>query len=430
MESCVCHGEEKKHHISTNSPLSTLHFPLSTAFLLCLAVTFLIGTTAAPAADTPGTTRSGITPKIVGGTTAVAGDWPWMAAIIHSDATNYYYGQFCGGALIAESWVLTAAHCVYDNTAQKWKAPAEVDVVMGLHNLMLDSGDRIDVKQVVGHPDYNPTTFDNDLALLELVRPSSAQPLPLMDDAGNDLNGYQAVIIGWGDTDPSASSSYPAELQQVTVPVVSNTACAAQYPGMISDTMLCAGYVAGGKDSCGGDSGGPLMVQIDGHWYHAGIVSWADGCAQPNAYGVNTRTSEFVDFIGSYVPLPPDIRVHPETVRFGYVSAGSTRTQTVTITNGGAGDLVLGHISLNESLASHFSVTLDRCSGTRLSPARQCSFNLSYFPEDPLDVNSSVAIPSNDPQTPLFQVVVTARASFPWQLFVPALLGGGNNGYR
>jgi len=230
---------------------------------------------------------------------------------------------------------------------------------MGLHNLTTDSGDRISVQRIVGHPDYNPTTLDSDLALLELVHPSSAQPLPLMADAENDLSGLPATIIGWGDTNSSSSSSFPAELQQVTVPVVTNTECAAQYPGMINKNMLCAGYAVGGKDSCGGDSGGPLIVQIDGQWRHGGIVSWGNGCAQPNAYGVNTRTSEFISFIGSHVPLPPAIMIRPESVRFGYVPSGSIRTETISITNSGTGDLVLGHISLNSPLAAPFSVTLD-----------------------------------------------------------------------
>lgn len=363
-----------------------------------------------------------ITPKIVGGATASPGAWPWMAAIIRADSTDYYFGQFCAGALIDKSWVLTAAHCVYDDQLESWNDPGEIDVVMGLHNLKTDTGDRISIKRIVGHPDYNPVTFDSDLALLELERASSAQPIPLMVDTANDLTGKIATLIGWGDTNPSASSSYPEELQQVSVPVVANATCETAYPGMITENMLCAGNPGGGKDSCGGDSGGPIVVQIDEQWQHAGIVSWGEGCALPSYYGVNTRTSQFIDFISLYVPARPKISVTPSTVRFGYVPLGETHAQTVTITNQGGGDLIIGAIGQADPLKPPFVVDADTCSGTTLATDIQCSLTIIYEPEILLDHHASFDIPSNDPNINSFTVHITARANFPWHLFVPAMI--------
>ena len=372
--------------------------------------------------DIPASIPSIITPKIIGGTTAVPGAWPWMAALIRSDSTDYYFGQFCGGALIAETWVLTAAHCVYDDSLGTWDDPGEVDVVMGLHNLKTDIGDRISVKRIVGHPDYNPVSFDSDLALLELERSSLAQTLPLMSDVTNDLSGNMAIIIGWGDTDQSDSTEFPDELQQVNVPVIGNTTCSTVYPGLITENMLCAGYAEGGKDSCIGDSGGPLMVRIDNQWQHAGIVSWADGCAIPDAYGVNTRTSRFIDFIASYVTLQPRISVNPPTVHFGYVPLGTPREDTVLVSNQGQEDLVIGNIGHNDPLELPFVIKVDTCSAITLAPAEQCSLVVTYAPEILEVYHASFDIPSNDPVTDSFTVYVTARKQFPWHLFVPAII--------
>ncbi len=363
-----------------------------------------------------------ITPKIIGGTTAIPGAWPWMAAIIHSNATDYYFGQFCGGALIDENWVLTAAHCVYNEHPGTWEDPQEIDVVLGLHNLTTDTGERISVKRIVGYPDYNPVTFDSDLALLELERPSSRQTIPLMSDVTNDLSGDMVTIIGWGDSDASDFSEYPEVLQQVSIPVISNTTCEARYPGMITENMLCAGSAEGGKDSCTGDSGGPLVVQIDNQWLHAGIVSWGVGCARPGNYGVNTRSSKFIDFIYSYVTPQPKLSIIPSTVQFGYVPLGDSREYAVMVINQGFSDLVIGDIGHEDTLDFPFSIIVDSCSGTTLAPARHCKLTINYAPEILQNYHDSFDIPSNDPGISSLAVHVMARAHFPWHLFVPGMM--------
>ena len=236
--------------------------------------------------------------KIVGGETAAKGDWPWMAAVLYADTDDLYYAQFCGGALIAKKWVLTAAHCVYDDGSLM--SAGEIDVAMGVHDLTTDTGDRISVKRIVPYPDYNDDTYDGDLALLELSRESSQETLPLFTDTGNDLAGVTGTLIGWGDMS-SYSTDYAEELQEVEVPIISNSVCNASYPGQVTGNMVCAGYPLGGKDSCYGDSGGPLMVYYNNSWRHAGIISWGTGCALAGYYGVNTRTSQYVSFINSYI---------------------------------------------------------------------------------------------------------------------------------
>ncbi|WP_051309241.1 S1 family peptidase [Desulfogranum japonicum] len=236
--------------------------------------------------------------KIVGGETAVKGAWPWMAALLYSDINDFFSAQFCGGALITKKWVLTAAHCVYNGSSLR--AAGEIDVAMGVHDLTTNSGDRISVKRIVPYPGYNSRTNDGDLALLELARESSEETLALFTDSSNSLSGETGTLIGWGNQ-ASYDIDYAEKLQQVEVPIVSNSVCNASYSNQITSNMVCAGYSYGGKDSCQGDSGGPLMVYYNNKWRHAGIVSWGYGCALAGYYGVNTRTSQYISFIESYV---------------------------------------------------------------------------------------------------------------------------------
>jgi len=367
-----------------------------------------------------------ISPKIIGGTTAAPDAWPWMVALVRPGSTDYYYGQFCGGTLIAEKWVLTAAHCVYNKNLNAWDDPEKVEVVMELHNLKNDAGDKIPVKRIVGHPDYNPVTFNSDLALLELEWASSAQILSLFSDTTDDLSGAAGTLIGWGDTSPSSSPVYPEELQQVVVPVVANTICNGVYSGLVTENMICAGYGDGGKDSCVGDSGGPLVVLHDNQWSQAGIISWANGCALPQAYGVNTRISRFIRFIDAYVDPQSRISVSPSTVWFGYVPLGGARQINVEINNNGSKDLVIGNIGHVDILEPPFAISSDTCTNKTLAPAEQCDLVIDYGPEVLQDYHASFDIPSNDPTDGSFIVYVTARKHFPWRIFAPAIINLGS----
>jgi hypothetical protein len=247
---------------------------------------------ATPAAPTP---RQGL---IVGGEAAAVGELPWQVAI--------YPGPYlCGGTLIDPQWVVTAAHCVVDNNGNPM-APSTIDVVAGEYNRSQNDGTEQprDVSTVYVHPSYNPSTSDSDIALLKLASPvtlgASVGVVPLASSPAHDAlvaPGVSSLVSGWGATAEGGSSA--TILQKVRVPIVSNTTCNAAYGGGITANMLCAGYSGGGKDSCQGDSGGPLVVPDGSGWRLAGVVSFGEGCARPNFYGVYTRVSSFTAWIAT-----------------------------------------------------------------------------------------------------------------------------------
>ncbi len=266
-------------------------------------------------------------PPIIGGQVAGPGEWPWQVALIGA-GSDPYFGQYCGGSLIDVEWVVTAAHCVVGDDA------GDVQVLAGIHDL----GDpeagyqRLDVAQIYVHPQYEQAAqYDKDVALIRLEDAADLGPtpggemvatVPLVSAGVGSLAGEQAAISGWG----SDGSGYPEDLMEAVVPVVTNANCndSNSYDGDITANMLCAGYTAGGVDTCSGDSGGPLVV--DGpNWKLAGITSWGNGCALPNYYGVYTRVSQVVGWIeetmGTVTP-PTELDVYVTATGAGTTSDG------------------------------------------------------------------------------------------------------------
>jgi trypsin len=228
--------------------------------------------------------------KIVGGEEATPHEFPWQVSL-RRKSDNFH---FCGGSVLNENTVISAAHCTVI-----WDSPDQVVVVAGEHNQAVDEGTEqtVNVARLTVHESYQSgKAFENDIAIWSL-----AEPLVLneyvagvtLPTPGQESTG-ECTVTGWGTL--SAGGSTPDVLMKVDVPVVSDGTCKLEYPFSIADSMLCAGEQ--GKDSCQGDSGGPLVCyNADKSGYLGGVVSWGRGCAGLWSPGVYTEVSYFVDWI-------------------------------------------------------------------------------------------------------------------------------------
>lgn len=220
--------------------------------------------------------------KIVGGVPVTdLSETPYMVSLSGA----------CGGSIISKKWVLTAAHCAGYFKAAKG----------GVLNLN-DTGVTFQIKRTIKHPNYNSSTMANDFALVELAEEidfekTKLAPVKLaspdFEREGNQEPGMDSTVYGFGNIGQGQSNSKKS-LNKVEVPIVSNEEAnrSESYNGDIDGTMIAAGYAEGGKDSCQGDSGGPLVVfDHQNEPVQIGVVSWGEGCAKKNKYGIYSRVS-------------------------------------------------------------------------------------------------------------------------------------------
>ncbi|XP_076302918.1 uncharacterized protein LOC143221331 [Lasioglossum baleicum] len=241
--------------------------------------------------------------RIVGGKAASFGEWPWQVLVREATWLGLFTKNKCGGVLITDKYVITAAHCQPGFLANLVAVFGEFDLS---GELEAKRSVTRNVRRAIVNRGYNPTTFESDLALLELESPIQFDlhivPICMPDD-GIDFTGRMATVTGWGRL--KYNGGVPSVLQEVQVPIIKNSVCQEMFQTgghskLILDSFLCAGYANGQKDSCEGDSGGPLVMQRpDGRWFLVGTVSHGITCAAPYLPGVYMRTTYFKPWLHS-----------------------------------------------------------------------------------------------------------------------------------
>ncbi|NXL31910.1 CFAI factor, partial [Glaucidium brasilianum] len=234
--------------------------------------------------------------RIIGGNTARKGEFPWQVAI----KETHYEGAtvYCGGVYIGGCWVLTAAHCVRANRVHLYRVWSGL-----LHTAQHDKEtDTFSLKQLIIHEKYNTTTYENDIALLELKAFASGEcPLKYSTPACIPWSEYmfkagdRCKVSGWGLEE---GYNIPYVLKWGNVHLFQN--CSELYPGRFFKQMACTHD--GSIDSCKGDSGGPLVCfDAENVAYLWGIVSWGENCGEPGHPGVYTKIASYYDWISHHV---------------------------------------------------------------------------------------------------------------------------------
>nr|XP_021545644.1 serine protease 33-like [Neomonachus schauinslandi] len=263
--------------------------------------------------------RPRVSGRIMSGQDAKPGQWPWQVSL-REDGQHV-----CGGSLIAEDWVLTAAHC-FD---QKQPLSAYA-VLLGSLSSYPQAGEPQElqaVAQFITHPEYSAESNRGDIALVQLASPVTFSDLILpvcLPKPGDPLGqGTWCWVTGWGNVDLNQPLPPPFTLKELQLPLIDAQTCDAYYHEnsdmpielpIILEDMLCAGFektsnppilhpldLASSVEGRLGDSGGPLVCNLDGVWTQAGIVSWGSDCGLPKRPGVYINVSMYTTWVASTI---------------------------------------------------------------------------------------------------------------------------------
>ena len=235
--------------------------------------------------------------KIINGPDAELGQIPWQVIIRRNDIIQQA-GSWCGGSILDERTILTAAHCLYPRFEPKLKSS---QLKIGYGSTSVGNMTWLNVEKIRDHPQYDEFTMEGDIAILVLdgrINLSSlASPVTLPNPNSLPKDGQKLLVSGFGVTETGSGSN---TLQYTNVNFISNNDCnfVTYYDDEVFGDQFCAGYdknTSTPTDSCQGDSGGPLV--LDGTNELVGIVSWGEGCAKPDKPGVYTQVSEYIDWI-------------------------------------------------------------------------------------------------------------------------------------
>ncbi|KAF3834081.1 hypothetical protein F7725_025285 [Dissostichus mawsoni] len=213
--------------------------------------------------------------KVVGGYECPRNSVPYQVSL------NAGY-HFCGGSLISSQWVVSAAHCY----------KSRIQVRLGEHDIAANEGTEqwIDGVKMIKHPQYNSYNLDNDIMLIKLSRPATQQQRPDRGPAQPLPPGRRELhVVRLGQP------LRQRRLQCLRQPIIDDRICKNAYPHILTDNMLCSGFMSGGASSCQGDSGGPLVC----NGQLQGVVSWGYDCAMQGHPSVYARVCRYNSWISS-----------------------------------------------------------------------------------------------------------------------------------
>jgi PKD repeat protein len=247
----------------------------------------------------------GVAP-IIGGDPAAQGEFPFMVALFHrpEQSTGFFFR--CGGTFIAARWILTAAHCVSDQSLERTLPASSFEVLVGTRDLT-SGGERVSVERIRVFGGFGAGSFAaDDVALLELDGSFMIPRIAVQPRERPDLSrpGRVATAAGWGRTTRTGSIS--TSLRKVDLPLISNGECQEMLAENVVASTICAGQLGASESICSGDSGGPLMVPAGDGWIQVGVTSFGRLCQPPIAFA---RISEFWDWLGPRIPLEPSMSV-------------------------------------------------------------------------------------------------------------------------
>ncbi|XP_070263519.1 coagulation factor X-like [Myotis yumanensis] len=229
--------------------------------------------------------------RIVGGRDCKDGECPWQAHLIKEDNEG-----FCGGTILNEFYILTAAHCL--NQEKRFK------VRVGDRNTEKEDGNEMvhEVEVIIKHNKFDNKTFNCDIAVLKLKTPikfrMNVAPacLPEKDWAESTLMTQKSGIVsGFGRIHEMGRTS--VTLKMLEVPYVDRNTCKLSTGFSITPNMFCAGYDSKLEDACQGDSGGPHVTRFKDTYFITGIISWGEGCARKGKFGIYTKVTNFLKWI-------------------------------------------------------------------------------------------------------------------------------------
>ncbi|XP_043942151.1 serine protease 27-like [Protopterus annectens] len=243
--------------------------------------------------------------RIVGGINAQPGEWPWQVSFQKSGK------HICGGSLISDSWVITAAHCLKDYNQNM----DQYTVALGCYQFSHPNRNQLtmSLKQIIINEDYTAPAKGYDIALLQLSHTIAytdyIRPICLPSSDVEFPNGLMCWVTGWGINSYEEITGQDI-LQEGEIPIINQPQCDCLYhvdtlysPNyqQVEMDYICAGYIRGTRDACQGDSGGPLMCKDGDKWILAGLVSWGQSCAVTNRPGVYTHVPTFQNWLQSKI---------------------------------------------------------------------------------------------------------------------------------